>query len=61
MLWVKEMSKLVKCFLGKHEVLHLISRTYVKLAMVMSVCFPSTGEKETGGSLGLWSTIKPNQ
>lgn len=53
MVRLKEIDQLVKYLLGKHGVLNLIPRTYIKLAMVVSVCFPSTGDKEIGGSLVL--------
>lgn len=53
MVRVKEIGQLVNYLLGKHGVLNLIPRTYIKLATVVSVCFPSTGDKETGVSLVL--------
>ena len=53
MVRVKEIGQLVQYLLVNHGVLNLITITCIKLAMVVSVCFPSTGDKETGGSLVL--------
>lgn len=56
----------VKCLLYKHEDLHSILRTNVKLGMVAHTCNPSTGEAERQnpaahwpGSLDSFMSFKP--
>lgn len=50
----EEMAKSVKCVPHKPEDLSLTPSNHVKKPSVMvHICDPSTGEPETGGSLGL--------